>query len=58
MYVILATWETEIRRTEVSDQLRQKVCNTISQPIPKCSGVHLLSQAMQEAVIRRIVVPG
>jgi hypothetical protein len=39
--VIIATWETEIQRIAVQGQLRQMVCETLSQPIFGPGGVHL-----------------
>jgi hypothetical protein len=42
--IILATWEAEIGRVKVQDQLRQKVHETPSQPRARHVGVYLSSQ--------------
>jgi hypothetical protein len=42
----------------VCGQPRQKVLETLFQPIAGHSGMHLSSQATREAEIRRIAVPG
>jgi hypothetical protein len=55
--VILATWETEIRRISVQDQSRENVSETTSQPIAGRDGVHLSSQ-LWEAEIKRLEVLG
>jgi hypothetical protein len=48
--VILATWETEIRKITVQGQPRQKVCKTPSQPIAGNDGACLSSQRCREAL--------
>jgi hypothetical protein len=45
----LGSWDWEDRGSKPA---QQKVCETPSQPIPGCSGVHLSSKAMQKAEIR------
>jgi hypothetical protein len=44
MPVSLVTWEAEIGRILVAGQPRQKVSETLVQPITRCGGVHLSSQ--------------
>jgi hypothetical protein len=56
-FIILVTWEAEIRRTEVWGQGGEFPILP-SQPIAGCSGSCLSSQAMQEAEIRRVAFPG
>jgi hypothetical protein len=51
MPVILATWEAEIRQIVVPGQSRQKIHETLSQPMDGHSGVYLSSQLFREAQI-------
>jgi hypothetical protein len=57
--VILATWESEIRRIIIQGQYRQGGLKT---PTPRStaghSGVFLSSQAIWEAKIGKIMIPG
>jgi hypothetical protein len=61
MPVILATWETEIRKIMVESQPGQKITKTPSQPIAghnAVDAIYLSFHAMWEADIKRISVPG
>jgi hypothetical protein len=55
---ILDTQEDEIGRNTVWGQSRQIVCETPSQSVLGCRGVHLSYQAIWEAEIWKILVPG
>jgi hypothetical protein len=56
--IIPAMWEAKIRRITVGGQSREKVCETLSQPVVESSSSPLASQTMQEAEMRRFTVPG
>jgi hypothetical protein len=56
--VILATWKAEIGRITVQEKPKQKVYESTSRPRAGYSGLPLLYQAMGEAGIRTIEVPG
>jgi hypothetical protein len=56
--VIQDSWESEIRGITIQSQPKQVVCETSSQPIGGYSGIHLSSQAMWEAIVGKIAVPG
>jgi hypothetical protein len=56
--IILATWEAEIRRTELQSYWGQKVHEIPSQVIAGHIHMHVPSQATQDTDIRRIMDPG